>query len=63
MSTITDTKCSACGKWQIKLTFCPYCGHRHRDDGYYQKEGSTKIYVKELKFGELPPIIRFEEKK
>ena len=35
MSTTTDTKCSKCGRWQIKLAYCPYCGNKHSYDGYY----------------------------
>jgi len=35
MSTTTDTKCSKCGRWQIKLTYCPHCGNKHSCDGYY----------------------------
>jgi len=66
MSTATDTKCSKCGRWQIKLSYCPYCGNKHSRDGYYpspEDEGENKIYVYEIKDAEYPPIVRFKENK
>jgi uncharacterized OB-fold protein len=34
MAGTSDTKCNKCGKWQIKLNYCPYCGHRHKHETY-----------------------------
>ena len=62
MTTTTETKCSACGMWQIRLNYCPYCGHKHTSEFYRLRE-EDKIYTCEVKDGELPPVVRFKEKK
>jgi ribosomal protein L32 len=45
MSGTSDTKCMQCGKWQIKIRYCPYCGHDHTTDPIYGSEYENKIYT------------------
>jgi rRNA maturation protein Nop10 len=47
MSTTSETKCSRCGLWQIKMRFCPSCGHEHSADGYYGD--ASNIYTVTVK--------------
>jgi ribosomal protein L32 len=64
MTVATETKCAQCGRWQIKLTYCPYCGHRHTPEYFdFDEDDYNKVYTFEIKEGEYPPIVRFKENK